>query len=84
MKLLLGVIAVGLALIFGVMRVINFAHGDFVMVAMYVTYFPHLWSKIDPLLVIFAPIAVFVDGCFVVKLTCLSNVVDGRGYLLLL
>jgi branched-chain amino acid transport system permease protein len=64
---LYGVIAVGLALIFGVMRVINFAHGDFVMVAMYVTYFLHLWFKIDPLLVIFVPIAVVAAIAFVVE-----------------
>lgn len=30
---------VGLGLIFGVMRVINFAHGDFMMVGMYAAYF---------------------------------------------
>jgi branched-chain amino acid transport system permease protein len=32
-------ICVGLTLTFGVMRIINFAHGDFLMVAMYGTYF---------------------------------------------
>src|SRR5262249_15059210 len=30
---------VGLGLIFGVMRVINFAHGDFMMLGMYVAYY---------------------------------------------
>jgi branched-chain amino acid transport system permease protein len=32
-------ICVGLTLTFGVMRIINFAHGEFLMVAMYGTYF---------------------------------------------
>jgi len=32
------VIALGLALIFGVMGIINFAHGDFIMLAAYVTW----------------------------------------------
>lgn len=32
------VIALGLALIFGVMNIINFAHGDFVMLAAYITW----------------------------------------------
>src|SRR4029077_16763134 len=32
-------ICVGLTLTFGVMRIVNFAHGDFLMVAMYATYF---------------------------------------------
>ncbi|CAN7546876.1 branched-chain amino acid ABC transporter permease [Pseudorhodoferax sp. LjRoot39] len=37
-----GGIALGLSLIFGVLRVINFAHGSFLMVAMYASY--TLWS----------------------------------------
>ena len=34
-----GLMCVGLAMIFGIMRVINFAQGDFMMVGMYVAYF---------------------------------------------
>ena len=36
---LYGMMCVGLAMIFGIMRVINFAQGDFMMVGMYATYF---------------------------------------------
>ena len=39
MGLLYGLIAVGLALIFGLMDVVNFAHGEFLMIAMYATFF---------------------------------------------
>lgn len=31
-------ISIGLTLMFGVLRIINFAHGDFMMVAMYATF----------------------------------------------
>jgi branched-chain amino acid transport system permease protein len=47
---LYGLVSIGLSLIFGVMRIVNFAHGEFVMLGMYATY--ALWAllRIDPLL----------------------------------
>lgn len=45
--------SMGLALIFGVMNLINFAHGEFVMLAMYVTYFISTTLFLDP---VFIPI----------------------------
>ncbi|HEY3307399.1 MAG TPA: branched-chain amino acid ABC transporter permease [Desulfuromonadaceae bacterium] len=41
-------IGIGLTIIFGVMRVINFAHGDIMMVGMYLTYFLFTLAGIDP------------------------------------
>lgn len=45
-------VAIGLTLIFGVMDIVNFAHGAYLMFAMYLTFF--LWSilGIDPFLAI--------------------------------
>ncbi len=40
MGLLYGLLAVGLALIFGLMDVTNFAHGEFLMLAMYLDLLP--------------------------------------------
>jgi branched-chain amino acid transport system permease protein len=42
--------SIGLALIFGVMRVVNFAQGDFMMLGMYVTFFLAAGAGVDPLL----------------------------------
>jgi branched-chain amino acid transport system permease protein len=42
--------SIGLALIFGVMRVVNFAQGDFMMLGMYVTFFLAVGGGVDPLL----------------------------------
>lgn len=42
-------IAVGLTLVFGVMRIINFAHGEFLMIAMYAGYFAWSLLGIDPI-----------------------------------
>ncbi len=38
-----GLMCVGLSLIFGVMRVINFAHGEFMMLGMYVAFYLFGW-----------------------------------------
>lgn len=56
-------IAVGLSLIFGVMRIINFAHGEFLMVGMYLSYWLITLLGIDPFLaaLIVTPI-LFVVG----------------------
>src|SRR5260370_11179080 len=66
MGLLYGWIAVGLALIFGLMDVVNFAHGEFLMIAMYATFFLFAFFAVDPLLA--APLvaaALFVFGAVV-------------------
>jgi branched-chain amino acid transport system permease protein len=43
-------IAAGLSLIFGVMEIVNFAHGEFLMLSMYLSYFLHSSLGWDPLL----------------------------------
>src|SRR6266699_2719356 len=50
MGLLYGLIAVGLALIFGLMDIVNFAHGEFLMLAMYATFGLAVAFMLDPLL----------------------------------
>ena len=61
--------AVGLTLIFGVMRIINAAHGEFVMMGAYLTWVCFFRLGIDPLLalVLTLPIA-FLFGVAVQKL----------------
>ena len=45
-------VAVGLTLVFGVMRIVNFAHGEFLMIAMYAGYFAWALLGIDPIIAI--------------------------------
>ncbi len=42
-----GLIALGLSMIFGVMNIVNFAHGDFVMLSMYFTFWVSSLMSID-------------------------------------
>jgi branched-chain amino acid transport system permease protein len=60
-----GLTAMGLTLIFGVMKVINFAHGSFLMAAMFVTYYLFRITGIGPYagLVIIVPL-LFAFGYF--------------------
>jgi branched-chain amino acid transport system permease protein len=43
-------VAVGLTLIYGVMDIINFAHGEMVMIGMYVSFFAWSMLGLDPLI----------------------------------
>ncbi|MDR3533698.1 MAG: branched-chain amino acid ABC transporter permease [Rhodopila sp.] len=44
------VVSIGLSLIFGVMRVMNFAHGEVIMLSMYGAYWAHEAGGVDPYL----------------------------------
>jgi branched-chain amino acid transport system permease protein len=55
-----GVLAAGLALIFGVMKIINFAHAEFAVLAMYFpTYWFLKWWRIDPFISAFIALPIF-------------------------
>ena len=61
--LVYGLMALGLSVIFGVVRIVNFAHGEMMTVAMYIAVVLFSAFKLDPL-VMLAPIAavLFVFG----------------------
>ena len=62
-------VSIGLNLIFGVVRIVNFAQGEFVMLAMYATYFCTTHLGINPYLAVFvvAPL-MFVFGLIVQRM----------------
>lgn len=69
-------IGIGLTLIFGVMRVINFAQGDLVMVGMYVTFFLFKGLGMDPFLsVVITMPALFLLGALLQR-TLINRVLD--------
>ena len=62
-------ISMGLALIFGVVRVVNFAHGEFLMVGMYLAYWAFVLLGVDPHLALFLCfVALFFLGYITQKL----------------
>lgn len=71
-------IGVGLTLVFGVMRTINFAHGDFVVLGMYIAVVLNSILDIDPYLTLFIAIpAGFLVGALIQRLV-LSRVSDAQ------
>ena len=61
-------IGIGLTIIFGVMRVINFAHGELLMIGMYATYYLFTLLHVDPFLSIIITIPLmFLFGALLQK-----------------
>ena len=52
-------IAVGLTLIFGIMRVVNFAHGEFLMLGMYLAFWSFTLWGVDPYLILVVAVPLF-------------------------
>ena len=50
MGLIYALVAVGLSLIFGLMEIVNFAHGEFLMIAMFAAFWFWALAGLDPLL----------------------------------
>jgi len=63
---LLGLVAMGLTLIFGVLEIINFAHGALMTVGMYITFILFDSYGVDPYLTIFITVpALFMLGLLI-------------------
>jgi branched-chain amino acid transport system permease protein len=75
--LVYGLMALGLSVIFGVVRVVNFAHGEFAVVAIYATYLLFVTLGLDPIVSLF-PIAIVFFGVGYLLQATLINRFVGR------
>ncbi len=57
--LVYGLMGLGLSVTFGVLRIINVAHGALIMVGMYITYWLHVFYGISPFLLAFLNAVIF-------------------------
>jgi branched-chain amino acid transport system permease protein len=69
--MVLAMVALGLTIIFGVMDIVNFAHGEFLMIGMYTGLLTAQATGLDPLLTI--PVAAAVG--FLLGIVCYSGFV---------
>ena len=77
-------IALGLTLVFGVLHIINFAHGSLLMVAMYGVFFLNLYLGIDPYLAIPVMTAGMFALGFGLQRSVISKASHGRDEMILL
>jgi len=66
--LVYALLAIGLTLIWGVMNVLNFAHGEFLMIGMFISYWLYVMAGVDPLFSIpINAVALFLMGMFIYR-----------------
>ncbi len=66
-------ISVALTLIFGIMRVVNFAHGEFLMLGMYLAFWGFTLWRVDPYVILLVAVPLF----FVLGLITYALVMQG-------
>lgn len=71
-----GIAAVGLALVFGVMKVVNFAHGVMIMLGMYAAWFLTEWTSLGVFLVVPLAIPVGVALGWLIQYFLLDDVME--------
>jgi len=76
---LYAMIGVGLTVVFGVMRIINLAHGDLVMLGMYGAFWSHVLWRIDPFvsLLLWVPL-MFLGGMLIYRFLLRSIIPGGE------
>jgi branched-chain amino acid transport system permease protein len=76
--LVYGLMALGLSVIFGVIRVVNFAHGEFTVIAMYATALLFTQLGVDPLVAVLPLAALFFGIGYVLQRTLINRFI-GHG-----
>jgi branched-chain amino acid transport system permease protein len=71
-----GLIALGLSLIFGVMKVINFAHGEMMVFAMFLSITLLLWGGLDPYLSLVIVAVVMFGVGYAIQRVFVNRILD--------
>ena len=70
--LLYGLMALGLSVIFGIVRVVNFAHGEFAVIAMYAAFLLFRELRLDPVVAALPIAAVFFGIGYLLQSTLIN------------
>ena len=79
-----GLVILGLSITFGVMQIMNFAQGDFLMLSMYATFFAVTFLQADPYIAIFIVLPVmFLFGALLFRTLIIRIVPKSQMYQML-
>lgn len=81
---LLALVAVGFSLVWGVMNVVNLAHGAFVILGAYIGWEMHQWFGLDPFVGMFVSAAVLFVLGYLIQRFLINLVVNGPIFITLL
>lgn len=74
---ILALIAMGVALVWGVMNILSFSQGEFLMLGMFVTYYVNLYLGLDPIFALpVSMLALFLLGLVIYR-TIISKAIKG-------
>ncbi len=73
-----GLMTSGLSLIYGVMKIVNFAHGDFIMIGMYITFWICYLYGLDPYLTLIIVIPLMMILGFILEKSVINKTI-GKG-----
>jgi len=73
---LFALVAVGLTMILGVLKIINFAHGEFLMLGMYMTYWLCTLFNMDPYLTLIITIPAFFFFGVIIQRWLINPILD--------
>lgn len=71
-------VALGLTLIYGVLHIINFAHGAALMMALYGVYFLKQWLGVDPYLALLPMVAVMFAAGYALQRGVINHASHGK------
>jgi branched-chain amino acid transport system permease protein len=74
---IISLVAVGISLIWGVMNILNFAQGEFLMIGMYIAFFLNMYFGLDPIISVpICMVFMFIIGWIIYK-TTIKRVLSG-------
>ncbi len=76
--LFFALVALGLNLVFAVLKVINLAHGDFIMLGAYAAYFAYSAARIDPVITVILLVIPFLALGYVLYYLLIPRVMQAR------